>query len=35
MSQSIFPQEYYTAIRDFYANVATKNAELIVLKKIN
>jgi len=35
LTQTIFPQTYYDAIRDFYAQVAIKNAELIVLKKIN
>ena len=35
LNQTIFPQSSYNSIRDFYAQVATKNAELIVLKKIN
>jgi len=35
LNQTIFPQSSYSSIRDFYAQVATKNAELIVLKKIN
>lgn len=35
LSQTIFPQTSYEIIREFYAQVATKNAELIVLKKIN
>jgi hypothetical protein len=35
LTQTIFPQNYYEAIREFYAQVANKNAELLVLKKIN
>jgi len=33
-NQIIFPQTDYTAIRDFYGQVANKNGEMIVLKKI-
>jgi hypothetical protein len=35
LNQTIFPQSSYNYIREFYAQVATKNSELIVLKKIN
>lgn len=35
LNQTIFPRDFYSAIRDFYAQVAIKNAELVVLKKIN
>jgi hypothetical protein len=35
LNQTIFPQTSYEIIREFYAQVATKNSELIVLKKIN
>jgi len=34
-SQIIFPQTDYPAIRDFYGQVANKNSEMVVLKKIN
>jgi len=34
LNQIIFPQNEYTAIRDFYGQVVTKNLEMIVLKKI-
>jgi len=34
LNQIVFPQTDYTAIRDFYGQVATKNIEMIVLKKI-
>ncbi len=35
LNQTIFPQNYYAAIRDFFGQVASKNADLIVLKKTN
>jgi hypothetical protein len=35
LNQTIFPSEFYSSIRDFYAQVASKNAELVVLKKAN
>jgi len=34
LNQIVFPQTDYTAIRDFYGQVVTKNLEMIVLKKI-
>jgi len=34
LNQTIFPQDFYSGIREFYAQIATKNAEMIVLKKI-
>jgi len=34
LTQIIFPQTDYTAIRDFYGQVVQKNLEMIVLKKI-
>jgi hypothetical protein len=34
LNQTIFPQTEYPSIRDFYGNIAAKNAEMIVLKKI-
>lgn len=34
LNKTIFLQTEYPSIRDFYGNIATKNAEMIVLKKI-
>jgi len=34
LNQAIFPQNQYPELKDFFGQVATKNAEMVVLKKI-
>lgn len=34
LNQTVFPQDQYTFLKDFFGQVVTKNAEMLVLKKI-